>query len=434
MSQKKHNVEDFDLFYRIGRYYMDFLFLSVFKKIKFIGKAKIPTDGAVLFTPNHCNGLMDALAVLTINNERKVFISRADIFKNSLFTKVLTFLKIIPINRVRDGIRSVLNSDKTIKKSIEILNKNVKICIFSEGFHRDMHSLLPIGKGVARIAYGANQEMGKEKPMYLVPVGLDYGDYYRLRSTLLVQIGDPINVTDYINCHPNLNEHDIMQGIRQLLKDALSKIIVYIDDDEDYQPTWEIAKLKSGSTCKYNLTQRLADNRDTIAKINALKASDREKADHLFDTANELIAQRNQAKISINSVTKQLSVLGVVLKSLILLIFFPLFAALFFASSPYFGIRALLCSKIKDKAFIDSVSFGGMYFIWSFFYCAWIVVLFCLTPWMWATAILLVLWWAPQLCFDYFEYARICASDWRYLFNRKLKAKYQDFMKKIKNL
>ena len=76
---------------------------------------------------------------------------------NPVLRKILTFLKIMPINRVRDGFRSVINTEETIEKSIEVLNNRVPFCILPEGMHRPMHSMLPLGKGISRIAYGANR-------------------------------------------------------------------------------------------------------------------------------------------------------------------------------------------------------------------------------------------------------------------------------------
>ena len=61
---------------------VNWMFRHSYRHIKYIGKENIPSDGAVIFAPNHTNALQDALAVLSINSERKVFVARADIFRN----------------------------------------------------------------------------------------------------------------------------------------------------------------------------------------------------------------------------------------------------------------------------------------------------------------------------------------------------------------
>jgi hypothetical protein len=47
-----------------------------------VGTANVPTAGAVLFAPNHTNALQDAHAVLFINDEHKVVVARADMFRS----------------------------------------------------------------------------------------------------------------------------------------------------------------------------------------------------------------------------------------------------------------------------------------------------------------------------------------------------------------
>ena len=89
--------------YRILFPLVTWMFRHSYRHIKYIGTENIPQDGAVIFAPNHTNALQDALAVLSINSERKVFVARADIFRNKKLAKFLSFCKIMPIRRMRDG-------------------------------------------------------------------------------------------------------------------------------------------------------------------------------------------------------------------------------------------------------------------------------------------------------------------------------------------
>ncbi|HQB24056.1 MAG TPA: 1-acyl-sn-glycerol-3-phosphate acyltransferase, partial [Bacteroidales bacterium] len=61
----------------------------------------------------------------------------------------------------------------------------VPFVIAPEGTHRPMHSLLPFGKGVFRIALLANEELQGEKQVYIVPVGLEYGSFFVYRPSRL---------------------------------------------------------------------------------------------------------------------------------------------------------------------------------------------------------------------------------------------------------
>ena len=150
-SKKHRKIYDVDRLYAFLRPSVDAFIKASYQKILFLNTDRIPRDAAVIFTPNHCDALMDPLLVLASNRDRKVFIARADIFKKPMLRKILTFFKMIPINRIRDGIRSVTAVEETIRVSIEVLENNVGICILPEGTHRPMHSLLPIGLSLIHI-------------------------------------------------------------------------------------------------------------------------------------------------------------------------------------------------------------------------------------------------------------------------------------------
>ena len=157
-------IYETDRLYEFLRPMQDWLFRHSYRRFEQVGLDKIPTDGAVIYAPNHCNALCDALAVLSIGRERKVFVARADIFRKPLLRKILTWLKIMPIRRMRDGANAVLHNDETEQIAVETLRNGVKFCILPEGTHRTKHSLLPLKKGIFRIALRANEEFGKEKP------------------------------------------------------------------------------------------------------------------------------------------------------------------------------------------------------------------------------------------------------------------------------
>lgn len=114
-------IHDENRGYRILLPLVNWMFRHSYRHIKYVGEENIPTDGAVIFAPNHTNALQDALAVLSINSERKVFVARADIFRKPLFAKILGWLKIMPIRRMRDGASEVLQNDEMVERAIDTL-------------------------------------------------------------------------------------------------------------------------------------------------------------------------------------------------------------------------------------------------------------------------------------------------------------------------
>lgn len=234
-------IQDKDRLYLFLRPYVDWLFRRSYREFHYIGKENIPTDGAIIFAPNHTNALCDAMCILGIDRRQKVFVARADIFKDPKRARILTWLKIMPINRVRDGLDEVRHNDETINKAVDTLRDGVPFCILPEGTHRPMHSLLPLSKGIFRIALQANETFGDEKPIYIVPVGLEYGDYYHLWDSVTVNIGKPINVTNFCRQHAELTYPQQMMALREELTLRMRELILWVPDDEHYDEN--IAKL-----------------------------------------------------------------------------------------------------------------------------------------------------------------------------------------------
>ncbi len=224
-KRRNKRIYERNIYYTVLKYYVGLFFRLSYGKREYHGIDKLPTDGALIFAPNHTNALMDAMAVLDLDNRPKVFAARADIFKKPLLARIFFFLRIMPINRIRDGRSTLKDNDQTIKNSAEVLKNNVPFVILPEGTHRPMHSLLPLGKGIFRIALLANEEIAGEKPVYIVPMGLEYGNFFRYRSSLLLNIGEPINVTQYVAAHPGSEDPVIMNNLKERLQESMKKLI-----------------------------------------------------------------------------------------------------------------------------------------------------------------------------------------------------------------
>lgn len=228
-------IQDKDRLYNLLHPYVNWMFKHAYRHIKYVGKENIPTDGSVIFAPNHTNALQDALAILAIDNKPKVFVARADIFRQPTIKKILTFFKIMPINRMRDGVDSVRHNDETEHAAIEALHDKVHFCILPEGTHQAKHSLLPLKKGIFRIALRANDEFGHEQPIYIVPVGIEYADFYHLWDSLIVNIGKPINVTEEVAKHADLERPELILHLLEVLTHRMQSLILWVPNDKDYE-------------------------------------------------------------------------------------------------------------------------------------------------------------------------------------------------------
>lgn len=427
----RNKIYEKDPYYSFLRPCVDRCTRLSYNKIEVRGKENIPADGAILLAPNHCNTLMDALVVLQAFGDESVFGARADMFKRQLIAKIMYFVRILPMVRQRDGLRNVLKNYETQDIIVETLEHDVRFCMFPEGRHRPAHSLLPLGKGIFRAALAANAKFGAEKPVYIVPTGLEYGDYFRYRSTCLVNFGKAINVTEFIKGQDTDNEAHLMEALRKELHARMSETKTYIPDGEDYDGKWALTRILAlDSAKKDTLEDRMLYNRYVVGQIEKAMEADPEKMAGLLEEAAEFDRKRRKHGISIWSFGKS----SFLLKSVIALLGIPYFIFAAIASLPMWATFEFLKCRLKDRAFHNTAGFGIKLGMGWLVFIGWAVAAFCTMQW--PAALLFSLLTIPSYGFfyDYVEFMRKYISDIRLMGNRKLADKFKKIKERFQNI
>ena len=434
-------IQDYDPLYAFLRYYVDLVLRLSYRTVRYVGREKIPQDGAVIYAPNHTNGLMDAMVILALDQKPKVFVARADIFKNPKIAKILTFLKIMPIMRMRDGMDEVRKNNETIERAVDVLRDRVPFCIFPEGTHQTKYSSLPLSKGIFRIAFQA-QELMPDLPLYIVPVGIRYGSFFRFRSTIRVQIGDPINVGQFITDHVDMTSSEQMNAMKDELDERMKRSIFYIPNDENYDATYEIcaATVKS-QVCHLRNDKELghlkgvdahfAANNMTVKHLGYLKEANPALAADILSLGKRASELRTADRISMSSVSVKYPILSRVLKCLIFIVLIPYLLPVSFLSLPVLGICRYLFTKLKDYAFRNSVRYLVNLVIWPVLMIVYSIIAYVALPWQWALPITLLLLPAPIVAHELARLLRIFISDVKLLRNKELRQCYREIRNKM---
>ena len=195
----------------------------------------IPVNQPLILAPNHQNALMDAMVLVCTTEFQNVFLARADIFKGKLMVRFLTYLNIMPIYRIRDGIDNVKRNDEVFEKTRQVLrNRFNPLVMYPEGNHGNRRRLRQLVKGLFRIAFIGQEDYGDRPGVKIVPVGIDYGHYQKFGTTLFVNIGKPLEVSEYYN----LYKENPVAGINRLKEDfavALNRQMIDIQTEEFYE-------------------------------------------------------------------------------------------------------------------------------------------------------------------------------------------------------
>ena len=229
------NIEKWSATYHCLKKWVKFWHDDIFyRDVVVLHPENIPKKGHLIFTPNHQNALMDALALLFTVNRRMVFMARSDIFKKKIIASILYFLRILPIYRIRDGYDSLKKNKRSFQKTVDVLtSEECALVILPEGSHAGIRRLRPLKKGFARIAFQAEEATNYSLNMQIVPVGIDYSDYEDFRSVLTVHFGKPIAVSKYYDQYKE-SPAVAINAIKEELSERIKELIIHIETDEYY--------------------------------------------------------------------------------------------------------------------------------------------------------------------------------------------------------
>ncbi|CAM1364541.1 Acyltransferase [Tenacibaculum litopenaei] len=212
------------------------------KKITVHFKAPLPKDGAILFTANHPNGLLDPLLIATRVPMPLHFLVQAGVFKNPRIARYLSYLGMMPIFRIRDGLKSLAKNEAIFEQCEEILANRGAILIFPEGSHHRNRTVRTLSKGFTRILFRA-LEKNPTKKIYVVPVGITYQQSAAFPSKSAVHFGTPIVANTYYNAEiSNAN----IQALKREVSEQLKTLSVHIPNDEHYDSA--VASLVAAQT------------------------------------------------------------------------------------------------------------------------------------------------------------------------------------------
>lgn len=402
MSQR--HLYKYSVSYALLKSYVKVVHSLFYSEICIINPENVPAKGPVIFTPNHQNALMDALAILLLVDKQPVFMARADIFKKKTTSAILNFLKIIPVFRIRDGASNLSNNNQSFGIALRALGYGQAVGIMPEGNHGDQHVLRPLKKGISRFALTAQENFGN-LPVKIIPVGLEYSHYTAFRSKLLVIFGTPVDVSEYASAYKQ-NPQAAFNALRERLASAMKKNMLNIDNPEYYSL---IFNLKEIYAARLQQKQQLDDN------YYFRFVAEKQVTERLLVAAKENPSLLDALKSEVTQYIEGLHKLGIdhealdtekpdnktlAFEILRYLCYLPLFAISTAVNIiPYF-ICDYVSNGVKDTQFRSSFKFVLMAFLFPLWY-----LLFLLMPIPLITKVIILV---PMpilgvLSYDYFQ-------------------------------
>jgi 1-acyl-sn-glycerol-3-phosphate acyltransferase len=354
----KGSRRQFSFFYEFLRPAISLGVQIFFRKYTINGFENLPKGKPVILVANHQNAMVDPVVCCVSSPRQLHWLTRADVFKNPLAARILHKINMLPVYRERDKAGNVADvNTPTFEESKRRLRLNEVICLFPEGTHRGMKQLCPLKKGVARLAIDSVKS-GLED-LYIVPVGLDYSNYYFYRADLLITYGKAIKVTA-----GEREDARQMQLLMAEIKSGMKEVMVDIEDKEHYE---EI--ISSETLCrKISGSNSLVDQMNFFKKIVHAISGNAELKENYIQVAGAYKNLRSQLKIREDLYLGNLSAAHILYTALLAL---PAIFAILFFGPLFLFVEHIVKTKVKDKLFNNSIRLV----IWTFFSPLWIFLM-----------------------------------------------------------
>lgn len=369
--------------YNIIRRYVIFTFKHFYGEYIVNGKENIPEDGPVIYAANHLNALMDPLAVISLLPTKRqiVYLARADYFKNKTVRKILLYFKILPAFRMRDGLENLEKNHMVFEKCVDVLNRSMALGIMPEGNQGFAKKIRPLAKGIFRIAFAAQQKFGNGKGVKIVPIGIDYGHYDKFGEHLLINIGAPIEVSDYMKTYEE-NQVVATNKLRDKLQRELKKLTFDVATDKHYDCFETVSEATEARVNRKllqpdNTLHRFVSRQKIVRRLITLE----KKMPDLLQQLESLSAnyRENMKELKLKSwvLDNNLKTSQLWLNFILLFITFPIFAVGFALNFlPFFAPDFILkIFKIKFPGGLGSLRFGLGILTFPLFYFlqGWII-------------------------------------------------------------
>jgi 1-acyl-sn-glycerol-3-phosphate acyltransferase len=389
---KRETIDRWSLYYwMLQVLYVKWLYGFYFSRFRIEAADKIPKGKPVILAPNHQNALMDALAFVSgLKGKQTVFLARADVFKSKFVIKILTFIKILPVYRIRDGRSELQKNEEIFEITSNVLHNSINpLCLYPEGNHGDKRRLRPLVKGIFRIAFKAQEKYGEHDGVKIVPAGVDYSDYHRFRKNLFVIFGDPIEVKDYWKDYLE-NQPVAINKLRDRLAEEMKKVMIHIESVTYYDLYMGLRKIYNRKLCRlmglniHDQYHQYKADKNLISFLDQCLDKEPEKIEEL----NKEFQHYEKLKKELNyrdwvPRKRRYSILGNFFGVVLSLFTLPLVILGLFNNWPHLFLPPRITRGIRDKQFHSTAKWGFGAVLMTIYYPILGVLALIFLPFWW---------------------------------------------------
>lgn len=242
-----------------------------YSEIKIRKRELLEHNGAMIIIANHPNTLVDAWLLGIIAPKPIYYMTKATFFNSKWKMKLLRSLNMIPVNRATEAKTEGVNNNATLEECYKLLSEGKTLVIFPEGNSQMELFLRQLKSGTARIALESEFRNDGKLNLKVVPVGLIYTEGNKFRSSILVNCGEGIGVTQYLEEY-QVNSAGASRKLTDVFRSLLEGVLVTTQSKEQEELILSLNE---------NLQSRYLENSGNVESEVELMKSIRDRVEFL---------------------------------------------------------------------------------------------------------------------------------------------------------
>ncbi|MBO5806164.1 MAG: 1-acyl-sn-glycerol-3-phosphate acyltransferase [Tidjanibacter sp.] len=364
-----------------------------FRHIYTPGRERMPKDGTpVVLVSNHQNCLIDPLALVFILSDRKPrFLARASVFKHPLLDKIIRWLGALPAYRAKfDGIKGVAKNKGTLEEVAKSLSHGETVVLYPEGQHQNKRWLGPFSQAYLKMAFGAAEEAGFEREVYVMPTANHYSHYRLPREDMMILFGKPVALSPYYEEFKS-NPREVMAKVNEEVRGQIEGLMLNVEDLDHYEAIDFLRQSEAGEAFARSLSlkpsylpDKLQADKKLVARLKEATERNPEQMDELFGRVKNVARKMKKLGLRDWLFEAKPSVGGALLWSFLMVVGLPLFTTSIAATWLVF-VAPLLVNRllIKDHQFWGSINLAATLLV-TYPLCGLVpvVVMLCCGNWI----------------------------------------------------
>lgn len=282
------------LFYQASKTLVKLVLGVFYAKTVIVNKENLKYQNPGIVVSNHPNALLDPLHVASRTRKIQFFLANITMFHHPISNWFFSTFYCIPIERPKDvGNRTVQNKE-SFAKCDEFLSGGGSLYIAPQGAMELERRITKLKTGTARIALSAENNNNFNLGMTVLPVGLNYSEPNDFRSTLVINVGEPMLVKDYKAAY----EQDQFGAVRQMTADLhkrLSALVIDTADDEEDDLLRKIEEIQATEK-PLSLDATLLRSQKTLRELQHLRAEEPKAYQKLANNLNNYFGELTNIK------------------------------------------------------------------------------------------------------------------------------------------